>query len=146
MAKGARNVWFALVLGWLLPGLGHFYLRRQAHGLFYAVVIGGLYALGVVISRNTAVNLDIHPWYFFCQLLAGPVTPGLEAIRGHESVALGETIAVLDHQTGVVYTALAGVLNLISLCELFRRWAAPEAPGPSDTLRADAVSGLGGSP
>jgi hypothetical protein len=137
MGQG-RNIWFAVLLGWLLPGLGHFYLKRYVHGAIYLLAIGGLYAAGMLIAGGTAVNYTLHEYYFYCQLLAGPITFGLEYLRGGEAIYLGESISVLRHQTGVVYAATAGVLNLIAICELYRRWAQPEAPGPADTMRVGA--------
>jgi hypothetical protein len=134
-----RNIWLALVLGWLVPGLGHFYMKRMAHGALYFVAIAGLFAAGMLISHGTAVNYQLHPWYFYCQIFAGPVTFALESLRGGEAIYLGESISILRHQTGVVYAATAGILNLIVICELYRRWAQPEAPGPSDTMRADVI-------
>jgi hypothetical protein len=133
-----RNIWLALILGWLVPGLGHFYVRRPLHGALYALCICGLYAAGVALARGTAVNWDIHPWYFACQLWAGPITIGLEFLRGPEAINLGESIGILEHQTGVVWAAVAGVLNLVTLAELFRRHSEPEAPGPADTMRNPA--------
>ncbi len=130
-----RNVWLALFLGWLIPGLGHLYFKRHAHGAVYLVLICGLYGAGVALSRGTAVNLDIHGAYFACQLFAGPITLGLEVLRGHEAINLGETVGVLEHQSGVVYAATAGILNLVTLAELFRRQQEPDAPGPADTMR-----------
>lgn len=141
MAERKVNIWFALLLGWLVPGLGHFYARRQLHGLFYFATIVGLYAAGMVISDGTAINATDHFWYFLCQLLAGPITFGIDALRHPEGIYLGESISIMAHQSGVVYAAVAGVLNLISICELYRRHAHPEEPGPSDTMRVDAISG-----
>lgn len=134
-----KSIWFALVLGWLVPGLGHFFMRRHRHGLIYLLAIGGLYAAGAIIAQGTAVNYQLHEYYFYCQLLAGPITITLEALRGNEAINLGESISIMRHQTGVVYAAAAGVLNLIVLCELYRRHTQPDAPGPADTMRADAV-------
>lgn len=139
MGKG-RNIWVGLILGWLVPGLGHFYMKRLAHGALYCVAISGLYVAGMLIAGGTAVNRDLHEWYFYCQMFAGPVSIMLEAMRGDEAVYLGESISILRHQTGVVYVATAGVLNLIVICELYRRWAQPEAPGPADTMRQGAVA------
>lgn len=136
---GNKRLWFALVLGWLLPGLGHFFLKRHAYGAFYLGVIAALVVAGIIISGGTAVNFDDHRAYFACQALAGPAVIGLEFLRGQESIYLAQNVSILNHQTGVVYVATAGVLNLISLCELYRRHARPEAPGPSDTMRADAI-------
>jgi len=137
----SRNIWLALVLGWMVPGLGHFYMRRHVYGLAYTVAIGALIAAGLLISGGSAVNSDMHFWYFLCQVLAGPAVISVEFLRGQDTVYLGETVSILRHQTGVVYVATAGVLNLIVLCELFRRNVNPAAPGPSDTMRVDAITG-----
>lgn len=139
MAERKINIWFAMVLGWLVPGLGHFYARRRLHGVFYLTMIAGVFIAGMLISGGTAVNYDIHRWYFLCQLMAGPATLAVEYFRGDEAIYLGETISVLMHQSGTVYVAVAGVLNLIAICELFRRHARPEDPGPADTMRSDAI-------
>lgn len=135
---GKRQIGIGLLLGWMLPGLGHFYMRRRVYGAIYGVLIGGLYAAGVIISRGTAVNWDIHEAYFVCQLFAGPITLGLEAMRGGEALNLGHNIGILQHQSGTVYAATAGILNLVTLAELYRRHAEPEAPGPADTMRNPA--------
>jgi hypothetical protein len=140
MAERKVNIWFALLLGWLVPGLGHIYAKRRNYGAFYLLMIGGLFAGGMAISDGTAVNSTDHFWYFLCQVLAGPATLVVEYLRHPEGIYLGEGIGIMAHQTGVVYVAVAGVLNLISICELYRRHTHPEEPGPSDTMRADAVS------
>jgi hypothetical protein len=140
MAERKVNIWFALVLGWLVPGLGHIYAKRYSYGVFYLGLIGGLFGAGMLISDGTAVNSTDHFWYFLCQLLAGPATIVVDFVRHPEGINLGESISILAHQTGVVYVAVAGVLNLISICELYRRHTHPEEPGPSDTMRADAIS------
>ncbi len=134
-----RNIGFALVLGWMLPGLGHIFMGRRLHGAFYMAVILGLYAAGVFLSRGTAVSAKIHDVYFLCQILAGPLTIGMNLLGARGDWGLGDDLPILDHQSGVVYAALAGVLNVITLCELHRRWENPTAPGPGDTMRAEAA-------
>lgn len=146
VAQRKTNIWFALFLGWMLPGLGHFYVRRHVHGTFYMLSICGLYAAGVALSRGTAVNWDAHGTYFLLQMLASPITLSFEVMRDRGDMGLGDSLKVLDHQSGVVYAATAGVLNLITLCELHRRHESPDAPGPGDTLRAELVVRSKGAP
>lgn len=129
-----------MLLGWLVPGLGHFFVKRHLHGLFYFAAIGALYGAGLIISQGTAINYVLHEYYFYCQLWAGPVTLAIESLRGDESIYLGESISIMAHQTGVVYAATAGILNLIAICELYRRHVQPEAPGPADTMRVGPVT------
>jgi hypothetical protein len=136
-----RNIWLGVTLGWLVPGLGHFYMKRPLYGALFALCIAGLYAAGLLLSRGTAINYDIHEWYFACQALAGPATFALEILRGHEAINLGESVGIFEHQTGVVYAATAGVLNLVTIAELYRRHTEPTAPGPADTMRKPANGG-----
>ncbi|MDC1142901.1 hypothetical protein OAU50_07390 [Planctomycetota bacterium] len=114
-------------------------MRRPKYGIFYSVAIIGLFALGEFISGGTAVNRAVHEWYFLCQAGAGPTVFGLASLAGPEFFLLGKEITILQHQSGVVYGAMAGVLNVITICELYRRHLHPEAVGPSDTMRVDAV-------
>jgi hypothetical protein len=139
MTERKINIWFALALGWMVPGLGHLYARRGKYAAFYFVCIGGLYVAGWVLSRGTAVSWDAHGTYFLLQMLASPITISLEFLRDRGDVGLGDTLPIIDHQSGTVYAATAGLLNLITLCELHRRHIAPDAPGPGDTLRAELV-------
>jgi hypothetical protein len=140
MAARKVHIGFALVLAWLLPGLGHVYAGRRAWGAVYAGAVLGMLMLGVGIAGGTAVHSDLHPWYYLCQLPAGPLVIGINAMRPAESIVLAESISILRHQTGTVYVAVAGVLNLVVICELYRRHTAPEAPGPSDTMRREGVA------
>jgi hypothetical protein len=94
---------------------------------------------GWVLSAGTAVNWDAHGTYFLLQMLVSPMTITLELMRDRGDVGLGDTLPIINHQSGTVYAATAGLLNLISLCELHRRHVAPDAPGPGDTLRAELV-------
>ncbi len=139
MAERKVNIWFALFLGWLVPGLGHLYAKRANYAAFYFVCIGGLYVAGWVLSRGTSVNWDAHGTYFLLQMLATPMTLTLELLRDRGDIGLGESLPIIDHQSGTVYAATAGLLNLIVLCELHRRYMSPDAPGPGDTLRAELV-------
>lgn len=132
----------ALFLGLMVPGLGHLYFKRTHHGFLYMILIAGLFGGGLLLSGGTAVNFDMHPVYAICQFMAAPpAVLGLEYLRAPNAADLGESLPILSHQTGVVYAAVAGVLNVIVLCELYRRHADPGAPGPADTLRRDAVEG-----
>ena len=58
----------------------------------------------------------------------------------HAQADHDEGMSIMAHQTGTVYAATAGVLNLIAICELYRRHVNPEEPGPADTMRVDAIN------
>ncbi len=131
-----------MALGWLIPGLGHFIMKRPKHGVLYAAIIFALLVAGLWMSKLTAVDFDLHPVYFVCQIGGGALVVASQFLFGGNPVGLGEDIGILTHQSGVVYVAVAGVLNIIVLCELVRRHLSPDAPGPADTMRADAIAAM----
>ncbi|MHC4841343.1 MAG: DUF6677 family protein [Planctomycetota bacterium] len=139
MPESKQKIYFAMLLGWLVPGLGHYFMKRYRYGIFYSVLIIGLFGLGEYISGGTAVNRAVHEWYFLCQAGAGPIVFGLGSMADPKFFLLGKDITILQHQSGVVYGAVAGVLNVITICELYRRHQNPDAVGPSDTMRVDAI-------
>lgn len=47
---GSRQAVLASILAWLLPGAGHFYLRRKARGLLFFVLVVSAVVLGYVLN------------------------------------------------------------------------------------------------
>jgi len=46
-AERSARRWIAVALGWLFPGLGHFYLGRKRSALVYAAVVTVTFVLGL---------------------------------------------------------------------------------------------------
>jgi hypothetical protein len=101
-----------LILGWLLPGAGHFMLRKWARGLLLFISVIAMFVLGVlmqgkVYSANTGDILDILGFvgdvgsgvlYFAAQIM----DLGRGAIH----------IAVADY--GTKFIIVAGLLNIMA--------------------------------
>lgn len=51
-----KDPWLAAILGWLVPGLGHFYQGRTFKGAVYAVCILGLFLSGWAMADWSAVQ------------------------------------------------------------------------------------------
>lgn len=51
-----RDPWLAALLGWLVPGLGHFYQGRTFKGTIYSVCILGLFLSGWAMADWSAVQ------------------------------------------------------------------------------------------
>lgn len=72
------NPYVAAMLGWLIPGAGHFYQRRFAKGLLFLVCVLATYFIGLglghgrVVYASTRVN-DFRWQYPFFQMHAGLV-------------------------------------------------------------------------
>lgn len=49
---GAKSVPIACILAWLMPGMGHFYLRKWKHGLLFLLAINLLFFLGCSLGGD----------------------------------------------------------------------------------------------
>ena len=63
--------YFALILAWVVPGLGHFLLGQKARGLAFAITIHGLFALGMLIAGVKAINPPEQAIWTYTQFLSG---------------------------------------------------------------------------
>jgi len=61
----------ALVLAWLVPGLGHVMLGEWRRGVVFAVTIHGLFALGMLIAGVKAINPPEQQIWTYTQYLSG---------------------------------------------------------------------------
>ncbi len=102
----------ALIAGWLIPGAGHFLLKRWIRGslLFVSIVsmfVIGLALKGKIYAPNTGDLLDILNF-------AGDLGNGLLYLMA-KALDLGQSsvqIAVADY--GTKFIVVAGLLNIVS--------------------------------
>ncbi len=101
-----------LVAGWLVPGAGHFLLRKPVRGALLLVSIVGMFTVGIalqgkVYTPNTGDLLDMLGF-------VGQLGPGLLYLcarvfdLGHTSVQ----IALGDY--GTKFIVVAGLLNIVA--------------------------------
>ena len=101
-----------LIAGWLIPGAGHFMLRKPIRGLLLLISIVAMFAIGIalqgkVYTPNTGDLLDILG--FVGQLGAGLLYFLARALGwGAPSVQ----IALADY--GTKFIVVAGLLNVIA--------------------------------
>jgi hypothetical protein len=136
----------AALLAWLWPGAGHFYQRRYGKAILYCVCILSLYALGLFLGEGKIVywrwvnplnNPEKFCLYYLGQFFVGlPALPAL--IQG--------TLRYFDHgpilwglmaepdpnvlnglhprlgklvEIGSMYTAVAGLLNVLAIYDAY---------------------------
>ena len=101
-----------LIAGWLVPGAGHFLLKKPIRGALLLVSIVGMFSIGMLLqgqvyTPNTGDILDILGF-------VGDLGTGLLYILarmfdlGHSSVQ----IAVADY--GTKFLVVGGLLNIIA--------------------------------
>ena len=116
------------LVGWILPGAGYVLIGQRVRGLVIGVTILLLFALGLliggmrVIDAPTALSPQAvfqKPW-FIGQVMAGPVALAANYVANHWTV--GRVVGVpMSHariyEIGVLYTAVAGMLNLMAVID-----------------------------
>ena len=101
-----------LVAGWLVPGAGHFILRKPIRGLLLLLSIVSMFLIGIalqgkVYSPNTGDLLDILG--FVGQLGSGLLYLFAKMFDwGHASVQ----VAIADY--GTKFIVVAGLLNIVA--------------------------------
>ncbi len=122
----------AAAWGFLLPGAGHLWLGETQRGLIIGGFIMGLFVAGLliggidVIDRRAADAPFIRVGQIFlgpswaadwCRLsLMEPATTPQEIAPGRYSPSLSRI-----QEQGVLYTAVAGLLNLMAIIDLVYR-------------------------
>ena len=122
--------------GWVLPGLGYWLIGQRGRAIACGVTIllvffGGILIAGVRVVQapemkgpgNTAQKILQRPW-FIGQVLTGPL--GITAALVSDKLAASPTYAKIETKArlaeiGTLYTAVAGMLNLLTIIDASHR-------------------------
>jgi hypothetical protein len=115
---GDRRHLFAYVLAWLLPGLGHLYLGKKQKAWLFLTSILGLYLVGLAIGGFRTVGADDNPYYYAGKFGSG-VTMLCAWALGAEKPFPTPTMSLLWFDPGLLYVAVAGLLNLVVALNVF---------------------------
>lgn len=133
------------LLAWFLPGAGHLYVGERARGITLLVVIALTFWAGVAAGgvKNTVNPQDRSLW-FLGQICAG-VHPLIAVVWSrHLTIPEGADPAGWisygqTEEVGVVYTAIAGMLNVLVIFDVLGRVDRPALSqtraGPARTPR-----------
>jgi hypothetical protein len=122
---GGTTTALSMLLSWLAPGLGHWWLGERARGLIFFVVIGVTFWAGVAVGgvRSTVSPRENGAW-IAAQLCAGP--QALAALVLHYRAASQPDEQYLRapwpaSNISVVYAGVAGLLNLLIIIDAMSR-------------------------
>jgi 4-amino-4-deoxy-L-arabinose transferase-like glycosyltransferase len=111
------------LLGWLIPGAGYFLLGERIRAAIIAPVLLALFIAGVLIGGIGVVEapasfapasvLD-RPW-FIGQVLIGPASVAAAITASHLDDS--QTATSRSSEIGMLYTAIAGMLNLLAIID-----------------------------
>src|ERR1019366_5750811 len=104
-------VYLPLIAGWLVPGAGHFLLRKWGRGALLAASILGMFAMGIAMQGKLYAGahdiLDVLG-------LAGDLGNGLLFFVGRILGLGAEQVQVTTADYGTRFIVVAGLLNVIS--------------------------------
>lgn len=104
-------VYLPLIVGWLIPGAGHFLLRKWGRGALLSASILGMFVLGIAMQGKLYSNahdiLDVLG-------LAGDLGNGLLYICSRVLGLGAEQVQVTTADYGTRFIVVAGLLNVIS--------------------------------
>jgi TM2 domain-containing membrane protein YozV len=107
----------ACLFAWLVPGAGHFYLRRPGKALMFLGAIGALFALGVAMDSRLEMNLGLDDLLASLFSLA-QMAIGLPYFVARALGFQGDVRSV-TYEYGNTFTAVAGLLNILVVLDCY---------------------------
>ncbi|HZE98176.1 MAG TPA: DUF6677 family protein [Planctomycetota bacterium] len=136
LKKGERIKGAAFLVGWLVPGAGHFLIGQWKKGLFFLLILGATYLFGMWIAGFRPVSFDDNPFYYVGQYGSG-MTFLVATLRGDEKAVVRDGIHPSWFDPGLLYVCVVGLLNLVVMLSLLdakavsSETAAAPAPPPA---------------
>ena len=106
---------FGLILAWLVPGLGHYYIGRKQKALLYFGVITATFLAGVFLAQGRNINYSRDGVYFLAYIFNAAET-GLGWLFTRH---LEFDHPIPNLRVGFLYTAVACLLNLVVVIDFF---------------------------
>jgi len=104
-------VYLPLIAGWLVPGAGHFLLRKWGRGALLAGSILSMFAMGLSMQGKLYANAhDILDMLGF----AGDLGSGLLYVVGRAMGLGAENVQLTTADYGTRFIVVAGLLNIIA--------------------------------
>jgi len=121
----------ASLAGWLVPGLGHWLIGEKHRAVILGVAIAGLWLGGALVGGISVFDAKEHKMWYLGQMLIAPsiameyahskmLARGGEPMPDDSSTAFSPSYARTNEQ-GLLYTALAGLLNLLAIIDVLYR-------------------------
>lgn len=119
-----KSKYIALLLGWLVPGLGHYYAGKERKAAIFFVAIMASTIAGFVLGGFRSVYFQPDHYQFYAEVGNGLFTVGvsffmqilhLRPIEATASAAsLAGPVAIAD-----LYLMVAGLLNMVVAANAF---------------------------
>ena len=115
-AAPKRSAVVAMILAWLVPGLGHFYLGRRRTAIAFAVIVALTFLAGLSFQGRLYTIEDGQPLTIlatFAVYGAGLLNLAARALLENP----GGTILAPTFEYGCAYLLTAGLMNLLLILD-----------------------------
>ena len=116
------------LLGWLIPGAGHWLLGLRGFAWVYFVAIGGSYLIGMLIGGvKTSVDPQGNVWLFLAELGVGSFTAIFYLIAHFfiETTPVWAPSPFVSYfpaqDIAQIYLSVAGLMNVIAVLDAIAR-------------------------
>ncbi|MFP4057991.1 MAG: DUF6677 family protein [Candidatus Brocadiia bacterium] len=106
----------ALLLAWLLPGAGHWYVARRARAAVYGFAVVGVFVAGLAMGGLATVSVAGHKWAFLLQVFDGPMVLAA-AVASHLEHARPEPCRLAD--LGLTFTLVSAAFNVLVMTDAY---------------------------
>ena len=119
-----------VLLAWLVPGAGHYYLRRRRHGLALLATIAAMFVLGLLMQGRmfTPMTGDMFTTIMTYGGYVGDLCNGslyfLTVWLGYEQEAIPGAV----HDYGTKFIVCSGLLNLLAIVDVYEIASGKKAP------------------
>ena len=120
------NIYPAL-FAWVVPGLGHWFLGQRSRAVILAASITLLWTAGLLIGGISVIDWREHRAWFFGQMMIAPsiavgyATTQVKRAQMVTEDPLYEPSFARVNEQGILFTALAGLLNLLAIIDIAYR-------------------------
>lgn len=108
----------AVLLGWLLPGAGHLFLRRTGKGLLFLGAIGALFVMGVAMDARLQMYIGFDDPLAFLRSLA-QMALGAPYFLARALGFDAGLVTSVTHEYGNTFTEVGGLLNILVILDAF---------------------------
>ena len=115
-----------VLLGWILPGAGHFSIGHRRRGLLILSGVIFLVFCGVLVGGIDAVDHKNDGLWFIAQVWCGPIVVGIDLMNQAWVASLPTsqraTLVGLSHanEIGTLFIAMAGLMNFVVLLDVLQ--------------------------
>jgi len=105
-----------MVLAYLLPGAGHFFLGRRAKAAVFFVIVMLMFVLGLALHGKLYTYEQGRPLTLFAML--GSMGAGIPYFVTRLLIPFRDYMSI-TYEYGTVFTLTAGLMNLLLVLDAF---------------------------